>query len=626
MNRDKILWYANRVRSMPPQEILHRFREAFEQRRPLPSAATARPSGFLAPEPGTLRLLDVWSSLSSEVVSDFCLSQAQAALSGEISVFGHPWSTTTRHWNVDPVSGYEWPAVPAHKIDYRHSAPADPKWTWEVNRLLFLVPVAFAVQAGLIDRKSGTDLITATVTDWIEHCPVGRGPQWAASIEVAIRSIVMTLVAQAVEDPEPVFLKRVAESVRDHSNWIRRFPSAYSSANNHRVAEISAQLILDSSWVGVLSESERLRLEREVAVVSRALFSTDGIGLEQSPTYAGFSLEFLALVLHCRNWSSEQSRRQTSVIVSQASYALAQLTNEDGSLIRYGDDDEGKVVTVAVPSAEYAGSLARLCTGREGVRDQGVITFAEGGISVLRFEDGAAETTWTFDHGPLGFGAIAAHGHADALAVSLRSAGVDWVVDAGTYRYHGDKEWRTYFRSSKAHNSPQLDDLDSSVMTGDFNWDPQKRAQGKLLFSQVDGSRVRLQATHDGYLKQGVGAVLRTLERISDGHYRIVDSHDGDRRLSTGFMLNPTCNVKRTQQGWMISHPNSDMTIELIVSGHGSLRLERPEEQVAWFSRSFGVKVPTWRLQATASRRDSEPQVLNFDFIFSNSFHQEARQ
>lgn len=624
MNREKILWYANRVRSMPPQEILHRFREALEQRRPLPSAVTAGLSGLLAPEPGTLRLLDVWSSISSDVAADFCLSQAQGALSGEISIFGKPWSTITRHWNVDPVSGYEWPSIPAHKIDYRHSAPADPKWTWEVNRLLFLVPVAFAVQAGSIDRKSGTDLITSSVTDWIDHCPVGQGPQWAASIEVAIRSIAMTLAAQAVEDPDPVFLKKVADSVRDHSNWIRRFPSAYSSANNHRVAEISAQLILDSSWTGVLSDSERLQLEQELSVVSRALFSADGIGLEQSPTYAGFSLEFLALVLHCRNWSSEHSRKQISVIVSQASYALAQFTNEDGSLIRYGDDDEGKVVTVAVPASEYAGSLARLCTGRKGVRDQGLITFAEGGISILRFEDDTAETTWTFDHGPLGFGAIAAHGHADALSVSLRSAGVDWVVDAGTYRYHGDRDWRTYFRSSKAHNAPQLDDLDSSVMTGDFNWDPQKRAQGQLLFSQDDGSRVRVQATHDGYQKQGIGTVHRMLERSSDGRYQIVDSHDGDRRLSTGFMFNPNCNVKQTQQGWLISHPNSGMTIELLISGHAAVRLERPEEQVAWFSPTFGVKLPTWRLQATANLRRSEPQVLVFDFILSSSFHQEA--
>lgn len=608
---------------MPKREVLHRMREALELQRPVSAGSSTELPSLVMPNAPGARIVDVWSSFWSDPIATHCRAEAMKTLDGNISVFGHSWSTQTRSWNVDPVSGYEWPAIRAHRIDYRHSSGADPKWTWEVNRLLFLLPVAFAVQAQELDRLRGEEFMESTVSDWISRCQTGHGPQWAAAIEVAIRSIAITIAVQAIESPSQSFLDKVAVSIRDHANWIKRFPSAYSSANNHRVAELAALLVLDSSWQGLLSEAERDGYEKELANVSRSLFSSDGIGLEQSPTYAGFSLEFIALVLRCHEWSDASSRKRVSQIAHQAAYALAQFTNDDGTLIRYGDDDEGKVITVVVPDSEYSDSLVKLATGGDHVRTFGLQTFGEGGISLMRFVEFASETTWVFDHGPLGFGDIAAHGHSDTLSVSMRAGGIDWVVDAGTYRYHGDKKWRTYFRSSEAHNAPRLDDQDSSVMTGDFNWHPHKRAQGKLLVSRVEDGGVRLRATHDGYLKQGLGSVTRTLDRLTTGRYRITDTHDGNQRLSTAFIVNPACDVSVGPEGWTITHANSSLQIDVSVSGQTSTGLERPGDQSAWFSPAFGEKLPAWRLGATVENPSREPKLV-FDFKFSDSSLQEA--
>lgn len=608
---------------MPRREILHRIREAYELRRSTPTRSVQETPRLVDSSASETRLVDVWQTFWSPSVAEHCRLRATDALAGTVSVFGHSWSTRSKAWNVDPVSGYTWPSTPAHRIDYRHSLGADPKWTWEVNRLLFLIPVAFAAEAGEIDRDAAEDLIIDTVYDWIGQCRTGHGPQWAAAIEVAIRSIAMTIAVQTIRVPTDVFTEKVATSIRDHSNWIKRFPSAYSSANNHRVAEIAALLILDSCWEGILTDEERTPLEAELADVSRSLFAEDGIGLEQSPTYGAFSMEFLALVLRCYTWSSQKDRVRVAQIVAESSYALAQFTNEDGTVIRYGDDDEGKVITVAVPDREYSASLIRLSEGRRDVRQHGLITFADGGISLMRFSDAGAETTWTFDHGPLGFGDIAAHGHADTLAVSLRSAGIDWIVDAGTYRYHGDKKWRTYFRSSRAHNGPQLDGLDSSVMTGDFNWDPQKRAQGKLLASRAEDSRVHMRATHDGFSRQGLGPVIREVERLGPSHYRIADISDGNHNLSTGFIVNPGCHVDETVGGWRLTHPDSTLEIALTVSGQSSMSTESLQDESAWFSPAFGEKLPAWRLVAEVVAGISEQQLI-FDFKLSKSSHQEA--
>ena len=40
------------------------------------------------------------------------------------------------------------------------------------------------------------------------------------------------------------------------------------------------------------------------------------------------------------------------------------------------------------------------------------------------------------------------HGHADALSVEVRHEGVDILADPGTYCYHGEPEWRRWFRST----------------------------------------------------------------------------------------------------------------------------------------------------------------------------------
>lgn len=606
---------------MPPQEILHRARESYQTHRAAPEARVPSSPLWNGSETNGLRLVDLWRFFWDADVSQHCSEMAASAISGKLSVFGHYWSTSSKEWNVDPVTGYVWPSAPAHKIDYRHSSGADPKWTWEVNRLLFLVPVAFASEAGVVPRDEAEGAISATVMDWISNCGVGLGPQWAASIEVAIRSIAMTLAVQALPTLEEPFISAVGRSIRDHAAWIKRFPSAYSSANNHRVAELAALLLLDSSWTDILECDERIQAEQELLHVSRSLFTNDGLGTEQSPTYAGFSLEFLAMSVRVHAWADEGARQGIEQILSQAASALRELTNDDGSLIKYGDDDEGKVVSIAVPENHYAHSLVLLAGGHVGGRSMGLITFAEGGLSLLRFSEGAKDTTWTFDHGPLGFGGIAAHGHADVLSVTLRADGINWIVDPGTYRYHGDKMWRTYFRSSRAHNAPTLDELDSSVMTGDFNWHHKKRAQGRLVTSVTDGRRAQIAASHDGYEKLGCGSVRRTLTRLDSGRYRITDAHSGNSQLSTSFILNPECSLERREIGWVISHPESSFSLHISVSGYSRLTLERPEEQTAWFSPSFGAKVPTWRVGAICDR-SSSPEI-NFDFVILDSLKME---
>ena len=50
------------------------------------------------------------------------------------------------------------------------------------------------------------------------------------------------------------------------------------------------------------------------------------------------------------------------------------------------------------------------------------------------------------DIGALGYLSIAAHGHADALAVTLNKDGEEIISDPGTGSYHGHPDWRAVMR------------------------------------------------------------------------------------------------------------------------------------------------------------------------------------
>jgi hypothetical protein len=103
--------------------------------------------------------------------------------------------------------------------------------------------------------------------------------------------------------------------------------------------------------------------------------------------------------------------------------------------------------------------------------------FADAGMALLRDHQGQPDELWCrADHGPHGYLSIAAHAHADALAVEVRVGGVDVLADPGTYCYAAEPTWRSYFRSTLAHNTLEVDGVDQSVAAGPHLWTRQATA------------------------------------------------------------------------------------------------------------------------------------------------------
>ncbi|WAX77451.1 alginate lyase family protein [Streptomyces sp. KMM 9044] len=239
--------------------------------------------------------------------------------------------------------------------------------------------------------------------------------------------------------------------------------------------------------------------------------------------------------------------------------------------------------------------------------------FADAGLTVLRGPEGI----WCrCDGGPHGFLSIAAHAHADALSVEVRHDGVDVLADPGTYCYHGQPEWRRYFRSTLGHNTLELDGADQSVSGGPFLWT--RHARSRVLSVDTSGEDVaRWCAEHDGY---GTSVHRRRVElTYATRELRLVDEVRGPRRaVRLAFHLGPSITAdmagNRAVLTW--TRGGEDRSAVLDLPARLDWRAHRGESDppLGWYSPGFGRREPATTLVGTGLTDGTEgfTTVLGF--------------
>jgi hypothetical protein len=457
-------------------------------------------------------------------------------------------------WFHDPITGAAWPGAETSSfdIDVRSTGGhiGDVKYVWEPNRLQMLHPLAakMAQSADAATRQTAFAIIAA----WAEANPPYRGVNWISGLELALRLVSIALVATATGPSalgieERVLVRRL---VAAHARFLAAFPSLFSSANNHRVAEglglfLAGALLADlaeaRAWLG---EGRRI-LETEAA---RQILA-DGVGAEQSPTYQAFTMEMLAFAVRlAEDLGAPFDPAVTDRLQRGAEY-LSWLADRNGFVPAIGDDDEGRVFAQP-PDREprYVASIIAAVAGltrrpdlapaardrhwRDAIFDsptgsstqhRGLRICERGGISIAREMIAGRDVHLVFDHGPLGLPPLAAHGHADALAIWLTVDGDPVFVDAGTYLYFSGGDIRTRLRESLAHNTLALGDASQSRAGTAFGW---SRTAEAHLVAAGRGPEWWALGAHDGYRSRYGVRHLREIRRTPTG-YSIRDRLDG---------------------------------------------------------------------------------------------------
>jgi hypothetical protein len=229
------------------------------------------------------------------------------------------------------------------------------------------------------------------------------------------------------------------------------------------------------------------------------------------------------------------------------------------------------------------------------------------------------------DGGPHGFLSIAAHAHADALSVEVRYGGVDILADPGTYCYHGEPEWRSYFQSTVGHNTIELDGQWQSTRGGAFLW--LRHATSRELEVGVDGPVASWTGEHDGYAVLSPAARHRRTVAL-DRESRDIEISDeiegGSHDVKMAFHLGPEVLAElaevaelgafAAELSWPDGATPGAARLLLPVGLRWSLHRGETDPILGWYSAGLGERVPAFTLIGRGRSVPGTPLVTHLEF------------
>ncbi len=648
-------WYFHRLRTMSAAEIAWRgrskVRDAVDRVR-IPLGFVPRLPGKMLPGRGSsggFRTTDVvpgaWNAGSGDpgilVWSARLKQRADELLENRLTFFNleRVFLGDPIDWNRDHESGKPAPRGLSQGIDYRdYRVTGDAKLVWEPNRHHHLVVLGRAYRAFGDPRYA--DAALRQIGSWIDDNPFGYGMNWRSPLELAIRVINWVWALDLVRDREgrpQGFDDRVRETVWCHLREISGKYSRGSSANNHLIGE-AAGVFVGSAYFPELPgargwlEGSREILSREILLQTYP----DGCTREQAFGYHLFVLQFFLVAgIVGKKIGMDFPPAYWERIGKMLEFAGA--LAEGGAPPMFGDCDDGCVLDLAgggndihellvvgaqlfgrpifPPGTAGTGEAAWWLLGpgtperpdaASSPRGEARIlskAFPESGFYLLQSGSSGGEDriSLLFDCAELGYGPIAAHGHADALSFTLRVGGRDVLVDPGTFDYFAHPEWRTYFRTTAAHNTLEVDGLDQSEMLGPFLWG--RRAHSKCTRFAAEGEGGTVAGGHDGYARLAAPVRhSRTIDlRAESGVIDVTDEIEsgGAHDVRIFFHAAEDCTVRidgvskvRIDAGPSVVHLETDPALAIeLVSGS-------EDPTLGWVSRGYHRKEPSTTIVA----------------------------
>lgn len=427
-----------------------------------------------------------------------------------------------KKWNAGFQTENNWPNTFSYKLEYKQRDDiGDARTNWELNRHFQLALLAKDYAAS--GEEKYLNEFEYLFTDWNKKNPFLHGISWTSVMEVAIRCsnwcYALTFLEYA--DVASELLDKLRIGIINMTDYVANHYSRYSSANNHLIVEA-----FSIGQSGILFEKEEW-IKLSVKLLTEELPKqnySDGVNKELSLHYQSFYMEAMGLMMRLMVKNNISVPLSWKPMLKNMSQYMADCMGDYGEIVVFGDDDEGKILDLQGGELDHysyvLGIMSMLLDNRyvadfnnetlswlfsnDEIKNAKIkekyispqfCCYRKGGNTILRSVD--RKVLIGIDHAALGFGSLAAHGHADALSFQLYYEGKPLFVDPGTYIYHCDLESRNEFRKTKNHNTVCINDEDQSEMLGAFLWGHKAKAE-LTSFEEISG-KVRLVMHHDGY-------------------------------------------------------------------------------------------------------------------------------
>lgn len=508
----KISWFYNRLKAMSIAEITHRVKKIFIHKiNRIKYKNNAKVYDLIQ---FNIDIDKIYNNLEC-IFKKIDVNSIDIDIVNEYTIFNDNINLEKSiNWHKGKVG--EWDnKVSSYDIEFKNSDNiGDIRYSWEINRHQFMP--SLAIKYLKTNDYKYIELIENHFEDWVESNMFLKGINWSSPMEIALRAYQWLVVLYLLKDIENIALKdKLIKSITASISYVMDNLSLYSSANNHLILEVAISSIV-GYCVGDVYKQDWMDKGYEILKSEiPKQFYEDGVNKEQALHYQAFVTD---MMLQYNSMMKNISIEPIEDNLIKKSVEFIRVLNAHENYIDFGDSDDAKILTFGNRKYNYYeyvldfasnyynkdfyinkdnySEISLFCKISSKIKRnelKNIYTYENGGYSVIRNNDNIL----IFDFGDLGFGNIAAHGHADALMFMYYYKNNPFFVDSGTYIYNVDSRRRNYFRGTEAHSTLCYMGENQSQIKGPFLWG--KKSKTTLLNINESSEEHVLQASNDGY-------------------------------------------------------------------------------------------------------------------------------
>ncbi|QQR49275.1 alginate lyase family protein [bacterium] len=467
--------------------------------------------------------------------------------------------------------------IPSNATTKQHYQ-ADIKIPWDLSRFHHAFFLGSAYQLTANQRYATAFFDQAD--SWITANPFLLGINWVCAMDVAIRAINL-IWGYLLCQPTPQQAERLICSLYDHAIYLAANDTASDKANNHYLAELLGSLYLSVFFKSIPYFEDQIDFyTKKITQEFDKQIQQDGTSYEGSTAYHQLDTE---MYLHFASITNiVKSANKTSVLTT----FLAHNTTADGTLIKIGDDDSGKLVTgMSVPPTTNH-----------------ISHYPNFGLSIINHNQ------WhiTFRHPTFTKKQPSGHFHNDQLALTLSLNGIQILTDPGSYLYTANPTWRNEFRSASAHSTLFVPCLTCAANQDNlFQLARNPTSQAPEL-QKINATVIM----HDSYQTCIHTKIIinRSLKLDTTRNELIIEDWiqtNNPSRVSWNFILHPDITLKRKDaQTWIFEKnrkPLAEITSTLILT-----------KADAFFAPEYGVRRECHKLTTEKTILYREKTIIRY--------------
>ncbi len=406
------------------------------------------------------------------------------------------------------------------------------------------------------------------ISDWIAKNPPGTGDGWEPyTLSLRIVNWIKFFLWN-----ETAVQEEWLQSLYTQALWLEKNVESHILANHYLkngVAMFFAGMYFDridaDRWIRKGRQILRSELDEQ--------FLPDGGHYERSPMYHAICVMDYLDVLNLMGGSEsamlfEEAGRFTCRI-TQALDFLHDICLPDGDIPLFNDS----AFRVAPLPADILAYANQICSYTRPLAVNGLTVKEMLHTGYYVFRDGA--DMMVIDCGAVGPDYQPGHAHADTLSFELAVNGERVIVDSGVYDYEPGAR-RSYARSTRAHNTVQIDGENQSEVWGVFRVARRAYPLRASLKSDRPG-HATFEGAHDGYARlSGKLIHKRSIDYSSSGEWTVHDTVEGNgmHTVESCLHIHPAYRVDlvgrsaevRDRMGQLMliitPAPNAEVTIE----------------------------------------------------------------